>query len=141
MSQRFSDEELYAIRTFLEIRFVIESVLHLPHKEIEGVYRFQCPLCAEMSTGIHPHMNMGRCFRCESNFNPIDLVKAAQGLSFVESVKLLRKFVGAPQTSYSGRPTGSPESRSQRIGQMLPSLLHQAANFTFSCSTAHRSSS
>lgn len=145
MSKRFSPEELYALRTDLAIRSVIESLLQLPHKEIEGLYRFKCPCCHEMMTAIHPRMNMGRCFRCELNFNPIDLVRAALGLSFVDSVKLLRKFAGASEAPCSGRPAGSTDPESQRIGQILPSLLHQAANFkaapAFSCSTARRNSS
>lgn len=87
--KRFSDEQLSYARNALPIRSVIEILLQLPHKEVEGVYRFLCPLCAEFETGLNPHTNLARCFRCAKNFNPIELVMAGKGLSFVQSVKLL----------------------------------------------------
>ena len=87
--KRFTDEELRRLRNKIPVRFVIEILLQLPHKEIEGVYRFLCPVCKEFETGLNPHTNLARCFRCEKNFNPIELVMADRGLSFVQSVNLL----------------------------------------------------
>ena len=87
--KRFSDEQLRHVRNAVPVRLVIEALLQLPHKEIEGVYRFLCPLCNEFDTGVNPNTNLARCFRCAKNFNPIELVMAGKGLSFVQSVKLL----------------------------------------------------
>lgn len=87
--KRFTDEQLRQVRNGVPVRLVIEALLQLPYKEIEGVYRFLCPVCREFETGINPHTNLARCFRCKKNFNPIELVMADKGLSFVQSVNLL----------------------------------------------------
>ena len=87
--KHFTAEELRRLRNEVPVRVVIERLLQLPHKEIEGVYRFLCPLCNEFETGLNPNTNLSRCFRCEKNFNPIELVMADRHLSFVQSVSLL----------------------------------------------------
>ena len=87
--KRFSDEELVRIRNILPVRWVIEILLQLPCGEVEGVYRFSCPKCNESQTGLNPNTNLARCFRCERNFNPIELVMTDRKLSFVASVKWL----------------------------------------------------
>ncbi len=89
--KRFSDEELRVLRNDIPVRFVIESLCGYDCKEIEGHQRFVCPLCEEMRTSLHPRENVGRCFRCERNFNPIEFVMSGRKLSFVESVKLLKQ--------------------------------------------------
>jgi DNA primase len=93
MARRFSSEELRALRNDVAIRTVIGSVLELPCKKVEGVFRFLCPLCSEFQTGVHPEENLARCFRCQRNFNTIELVIAARQLDFVSSVKLLQKYL------------------------------------------------
>lgn len=87
----FSDAELRRLRNEIPVRWVIETLLELPTKEVEGVYRFLCPVCNEFETGLNPHANLGRCFRCRKNFNPIELVMTERGLNFVQSVKLLHQ--------------------------------------------------
>lgn len=93
MNRRFSEEELHAIRNRIPVRFVLKKFCGTECKEIEGSSRFVCPVCHEMRTSIHPNENLGRCFRCERNFNPIELVMLGCELSFVESVKLLQKHI------------------------------------------------
>lgn len=88
---RFSDSELRTLRNDVPVRWVIETLLELPQKEVEGVYRFLCPGCQEFQTGLNPHTNLARCFRCSRNFNPIELIMAERSLNFVQSVKLLRE--------------------------------------------------
>lgn len=87
--KRFSDNELRRLRNDIPVRLVIETLLQLPYKEIEGVYRFLCPQCREFQTGLNPHTNLSRCFRCQRNFNPIELVMAECNLSFAQSASLL----------------------------------------------------
>ena len=87
--KRFSDVELKRLRNEVSTRWVIERLLQLPRKEVEGVYRFLCPVCSEFETGLNPHTNLARCFRCKRNFNPIELVMADKDLNFVQSVNLL----------------------------------------------------
>lgn len=87
--RHFSKDTLKRLRNAVPIRGVIEILLQLPSKEVEGVYRFLCPHCKEFDTRINPESNLARCFRCKKNFNPIELLMADRGLNFVESVKLL----------------------------------------------------
>ena len=91
VKKQFSDAELYRLRNDIPVRVVIEMVLQLPSKEVEGLFRFLCPKCNEFQTAIHPRENLGRCFRCRRNFTSIELVMAAQELDFVSSVKLLQR--------------------------------------------------
>ena len=92
MNKRFSAAELYQIRTYLPIRAVIEELLGISCKEIEGISRFVCPACFEMQTGINFRTNLSRCFRCQSNFNTVDLVMHVRQCSFVVAVKLLQEY-------------------------------------------------
>ena len=99
MNKRFSSEELYELRTHLRFEFVIEG-LEIPSKVSEGYLRFLCPCCNEFQTAINRKTNLGRCFRCERNFNTIELVIADRKLSFVDSVQLLKQLAGtAPALS------------------------------------------
>lgn len=92
MRQQFSKEELHAIRNQIPIRGLIEESLGIPCKEVEGVFRFLCPKCGEFQTAVNPKTNLSRCFRCQENFNSIEIVMADKKLSFVESVKLLKQL-------------------------------------------------
>ena len=99
MSRKYSAAELYAIRNEIPIRHVIEGVLEIPAKEIEGVFRFVCPICHESQTAVNPRTNLSRCFRCQENFNTIELVMRERGVNFVESVRLLQTVkMGGYQT-------------------------------------------
>jgi len=89
--KRFNDKLLRAIRNELSVRYVFEELCGYECKEIEGQTKFVCPCCHEMRTSIHPEENLGRCFRCNRNYNPIDFVMCARQLSFVESVKFLAR--------------------------------------------------
>jgi len=87
--KRFTDSELRHLRNEILVRGVIEILLQIPTKEVEGVYRFLCPTCYEFQTGLNLHINLARCFHCESNFNPMELLMADRGLSFSQSANLL----------------------------------------------------
>ena len=64
-----------------------------------GIYRgflhlrFLCPLCREFNTAVNPRTNLGRCFRCEQNFNPIDMVMIVKGYSFLQAVEYLSSLL------------------------------------------------
>jgi len=75
----------------MPIGAVIEKFLCIPTKLSEGAFRFRCPLCRRFNTAINPSTNLARCFLCQKNFNPIDMVMAVQNISFVEAVTLLQK--------------------------------------------------
>lgn len=92
MVRRFSDEELYQLRNGIPIPKVIDDLLGIPCKEIEGIYRFLCPLCGEFQTAVNPKTNLSRCFRCRRNFNTIEIVMADRKVPFVEGVKILQNW-------------------------------------------------
>ena len=87
--ERFTRETLRRLRNDIDLEDLNERVLQLPCKRSEGRFRFLCPQCSEFNSGINPYTNLARCFRCRKNFNPIDLVMAASGRSFVEAVAFL----------------------------------------------------
>ena len=89
MKKRFSSHELFELRNAIPVRRLIRDELQIPSKISEGVFRFLCPVCHEFQTATHPATNLARCFRCEKNFNTIDLVMAVKGLDFKESVVFL----------------------------------------------------
>lgn len=101
--RRFSDVELKILRNDVPVQWVIETLLRLPHKEVEGVYRFLCPLCNEFQTGINPNTNLARCFRCGKNLNPIELVMVEKELSFVQSVRLLEAYASRCQAAQTSK--------------------------------------
>lgn len=90
MEKRISAEELRSLRNNINTAAVIDH-LGIPWKIRDGYFRFLCPLCSDFDTAINPGTNLGRCFRCKKNFNPIDLVMIELGMSFPETVKYLRR--------------------------------------------------
>lgn len=106
MHRRFLKEELHALRNQVPIRSLIDDSLEIPCKEVEGVFRFLCPTCGEFQTAINPKTNLSRCFRCQKNFNTIEIVMAQRALSFVESVKFLMRLFGSSLV-LGGAPAGS----------------------------------
>lgn len=91
ITKRFSSQELYNLRNLIPIHILIEKILMIPSKISEGFFRFLCPLCFEFNTATNPETNLARCFRCEKNFNTIDMVMITRKANFVESVKFLKK--------------------------------------------------
>ena len=128
--QHFSETELRRLRNEIPVRWVIETLLQLPRKEIEGVYRFLCPLCGEFQTGVNPHRNLGRCFRCWKNFNPIELVMSERGLNFVESVNLLR----AEERCRNAEPQRRQHESAEDVSELVQKLSERfsRADSTFS---------
>ena len=92
MKRRFSAPELFELRNTVPVDALIENVLNIPVKQSNGLFRFLCPVCNEFQTATNPAANLARCFRCERNFNPIDLVMIAKGVGFVESVNYLKRL-------------------------------------------------
>ncbi len=90
MGKYFSSRELFEIRNSIPIDVLIQKELTIPSKTNEGVFRFLCPLCNEFQTAVNSRTNLGRCFRCEKNFNTIDMVMAWHSIGFVDSVKYLQ---------------------------------------------------
>ena len=93
MGKHFSSQELYELRNSIPMDGLIERELGIPSKISEGVFRFLCPLCNEFQTAINSKTNLGRCFRCEKNFNTIDMVMVWHNIGFLDSVKYLQTLL------------------------------------------------
>ena len=89
MTDRYSGEKLRRLRNEIPINILIAELLAIPAKIDEGYFRFLCPICSEFITATNPKTNLARCFRCEKNFNPIDMVMTVKHLSFREAVEFL----------------------------------------------------
>ena len=92
MSNRLPPEMLRRLRNEIPITLVIAEFLKLPTKVSEGNFRFLCPLCTEFITATNPKTNLGRCFLCEKNFNPIDMVMVVKQISFSKAVDYLKSI-------------------------------------------------
>ncbi len=93
MAKRYSKEKLKRLRNEIPIAILIAEVLDLPNKISEGHFRFLCPRCSEFITAANPKTNLARCFRCQKNFNPIDMVMTVNRYSFRQSVDFLEKLL------------------------------------------------
>jgi len=91
--QRFSAGFLRALRNEIAINDLVISVLKLPVKHSEGYLRFLCPLCCEFHTAMNPTTNLARCFRCQRNFNPIEMVMVVRNCPFTEAVRFLEPLL------------------------------------------------
>jgi len=83
---------LYVLRNEIPIQLLIETKLKIPNKIRDGCFRFLSPYCGESDTGIKQETNLARCFRCDKNFNTIDMVIAVRNPDFVNAVGFLRQF-------------------------------------------------
>ena len=97
---------LYRLRNEIPLERVIADHLNWPSKRREGRFCFVCPRCGESLTAVNPCTNLGRCFRCEENFNAIDFVMLATGRDFVAAVEFLTNFLPAQPSALPTSPGG-----------------------------------
>lgn len=95
MKRRFSADQLHALRNKIPIDRLIEEVLSIPAKRSEGVFRFLCPICNEFQTAVKPATNLARCFRCQINFNTIDITMRVKNIGFLDSATYLTDILHA----------------------------------------------
>lgn len=103
MKQRFSSRELFELRNSIPVDVLIRDTLNIPVKTSDDIFRFLCPICREFQTGVNGSTNLARCFRCEKNFNPIDMVMIVKGVGFIESVGYLKKLLATASTHCDDR--------------------------------------
>jgi len=72
MGKRYSKKMLRMLRNAIPVDLVIAD-----------------PNCGEFNTAVNPKTNLGRCFSCEKNFNPIDIVMSVKTYSFTQAVEYL----------------------------------------------------
>jgi hypothetical protein len=88
MPRYFDDDFLRRLRNDISWRSLLER-LRWPHKHRQGQLAFLCPCCGEYVSAVNPRTNLGRCFHCETNFNPIDLTMAVRECDFVDAARYL----------------------------------------------------
>lgn len=155
----FSSSLLYALRNEISVQLLIEKTLCIPWQVTKGRFRFLCPLCGSYDTAVNPKTNLARCFQCEKNYNPIDLVMLARQADFVQSVKFLQsiyqkneeghnhqdfKTISTSNRQAQGRmnPKTPSETSPHCIGEILDSLLPPIkAGMTKNHSVASKSNS
>jgi hypothetical protein len=99
----YTRSELFTLRNHVPVDRLIKE-LGIPSKMIEGYFRFCCPVCCEFNTGVNPKTNLARCFRCEKNYNTIDLVMLVRKSNFIQSVKFLQRFNDRKEESVLPNP-------------------------------------
>lgn len=92
MKKRFSGDMLRKLRNDIPINALIADLLDLPNKISEGHFRFLCPVCREFVTATNPKTNLARCFRCEKNFNTIEMVMVVKQMNFREAAEYLSEI-------------------------------------------------
>jgi len=88
LSNRYDGELLRRLRNEIPIDWLIRH-LDWPQKTREGQFVFVCPRCGESRSDVKHDTNLGRCFHCETNFNPIDFVMLASDCDFRTAVERL----------------------------------------------------
>ena len=86
--QRYDDELLRRLRNDIPVDGLIKH-LGWPNKMRSGSVVFVCPRCNETQSAVNPRTNLGRCFACETNFNPIDFTICACQCEFRTAVEYL----------------------------------------------------
>lgn len=99
MPKYFSRQLLYRLRNHVPLDRLIADTLDWPSKTREGQFCFLCPACGEFRTAVHPRTNLGRCFCCQRNFNPIDFVMLATERDFVDTVYFLTPLLPPEPTA------------------------------------------
>ncbi len=92
MSRYFPKELLRRLRNDISWAPLLKQ-LDWPHKIRDGQLAFLCPSCNEYDSAVNPRTNLGRCFACKTNFNPIDLTMVVQDWDFVTVVNYLEPFL------------------------------------------------
>ncbi len=90
MSQYYPADFLRMLRNDIPIDQVIVDLLNLEVQKDRKTIRFRCPLCYNFHTATNHKTNLARCFDCEKNFNPIDMVITVGNCGFVDAVKFLK---------------------------------------------------
>ena len=93
----YTDDFLSKLRNRINIDQVIDRLM-IDTRQGNNLRRFRCPLCDRFHTATNPKTNLGRCFECQKNFNPIDLVMAATACDFIGTVEFLKKHFLSPPT-------------------------------------------
>ena len=105
MSDTLSKLQLRDLRNRIEMIPLIAEALELIYKTHDGRFRFMCPLCHDFDTAVNIDTNLARCFRCQRNFNPIDMVMTVKRYSFMQAVRYLQPILDHLLARAGNRPS------------------------------------
>ena len=129
MTRRFSSRELTFLRNKIPINHVIETMLSVAAGNKNGAPSFNCPACHSANTSIHTRHNLARCFDCRRNFNPIEFVMHQRHISFVDSVKWLKRKNREPAPERPSIPK-NPCEQIVSIGDVLSGMFPSLSSKT-----------
>ncbi len=90
MTIYYTADFLRMLRNQVPIDMVIIDLLNLEVQNDLKILRFRCPLCDGFHTATNHITNLARCFDCQENFNPIDLLIVVEKCSFLDAVEILK---------------------------------------------------
>jgi len=90
MAKHYTADFLRMLRNQIPINEAIVDLLNLEVRNARNMFRFRCPLCYNFHTATNHVTNLARCFDCQKNFNPIDLVMTVEKCSFLDAVEILK---------------------------------------------------
>ena len=93
MATHYTKDYLRMLRNKIPIDAVIVDLLNLEVQNSHKRLRFRCPLCHGFHTATKHETNLARCFDCQKNFNPIDLVMTVGKCRFVDAVERLKDSI------------------------------------------------
>ena len=93
MNAQLDKDHLRELRNRIETIPLIADALDMTWKIDDGRFRFLCPNCHDFDTAVNTKTNLARCFRCQRNYNPIDMVMTVKRYSFIQAVSYLEPLL------------------------------------------------
>jgi hypothetical protein len=93
MNAQLDKDHLRQLRNRIETIPLIANVLDMTWKIDDGRFRFLCPSCHDFDTAVNTKTNLARYFRCQRNYNPIDMVMTVKRYSFIQAVQFLQPIL------------------------------------------------
>lgn len=119
---RLSKALLHDLRNKIPVRNLIENELGLRCETESGVFRFECPLCGSFHTSVMKNQNLARCFKCETNFNPIDMVMEVKKTKFRPSADFLIKLLESGMAAKPAEPLNRASSDLVSLSAVFSSM-------------------
>lgn len=113
---------LHDLRNKIPIRGLIENELGVRCHTESGVFRFECPLCGSFHTSVMKNQNLARCFGCEANFNPIDMVMAVKKTKFRPSADFLTDLLESGMAEKTVPPAARGPSGLASLSSVLSAM-------------------
>jgi DNA primase len=88
MGKYFTHDYLHRIRNEIPVLSLLQR-FDWPTKYREGEFFSLCPSCQEFQVKKTPEANLGHCFHCDRNFNPIDFTMLIEQVNFVSAIEML----------------------------------------------------